>query len=237
MPVFSLGSELVFPSPRLAEESGLLAVGGDLTPQRLLLAYSHGIFPWYNAEDPILWWSPMPRCVLFPGDFHLSRSLRKLLRRCRYRVTIDHAFPSVIRACAASGERKEQGTWISAAMMTAYEELFALGFCHSVEVWAGEELIGGLYGVSLGRCFFGESMFHLRPDASKIALYALSKTLFSCDFMMIDMQMPTPHLLSLGGRLLQRDAFEMQLQQALRQVTVQPPSFPLHVIGMEGAIG
>jgi len=216
VPVFRLGSEIFFPPPQLAEETGLLAIGGDLSPQRLLLAYSQGIFPWYNAGEPILWWSPMPRCVLLPGDFHLSRSLRKLLRRGEYRVTIDQSFAAVMRSCATSGERRLSGTWISAEMIAAYEELFRLGFCHSVEVWIGEELVGGLYGVSLGRCFFGESMFHLRTDASKMALYALSQTLFLSNFVVIDMQLPTPHLLSLGGRLLEREPFELLLKEGLK---------------------
>lgn len=215
MPVFRLGSKIIFPPPSLAEENGLLAIGGDLSPQRLLLAYSQGIFPWYNAGEPILWWSPMPRCVLLPGDLHLSRSLRQLLRRGDYRVTIDQSFAAVIRACAASGGRQLQGTWITAEMVDAYEGLFALGYCHSLEVWKGEELVGGLYGVSLGRAFFGESMFHLRPDASKVALYALSQTLFFNSFVLIDMQLPTPHLLSLGGRLLERGAFELLLKEAI----------------------
>ena len=232
MPVFRLGTEIFFPPPRLAEESGLLAIGGDLTPQRLLLAYSQGIFPWYNEGEPILWWSPMPRCVLLPGDFHLSRSLRKLLRRGEYRVTIDQSFAAVIRACATSGERGLVGTWISTEMIAAYDELFALGFCHSVEVWTGEELVGGLYGVSLGRCFFGESMFHRHTDASKIALYALSETLFSCNFVMIDMQLATPHLLSLGGRLLDRGAFELLLKGPLEPGNSLCCPFPDQVVGL-----
>lgn len=218
MPVFRLAAEIVFPPPCLAEENGLLAIGGDLSLPRLLLAYSQGIFPWYNAGEPILWWSPMPRCVLLPGDFHLSRSLCKVLRRGEYRITFDQAFAAVMRACAVSGDRQLTGTWISAEMTAAYEDLFALGYCHSVEVWAGEELVGGLYGLSLGRCFYGESMFHRRRDASKVALYALSQTLFRHNFVMIDMQLPTPHLLSLGGRLLERAAFELLLQDALAPV-------------------
>jgi leucyl/phenylalanyl-tRNA--protein transferase len=232
VPVFRLGAEIIFPPPRLAEESGLLAIGGDLSPQRLLLAYSQGIFPWYNVGEPILWWSPMPRCVLVPGDFHLSRSLSKLLWRGEHRVTIDQAFALVIRACASSGERGLSGTWISAEMIAAYEELFALGYCHSVEVWAGEELVGGLYGVSLGRSFFGESMFHVRTDASKIALYALSQTLFRNNFVMIDMQLPTPHLLSLGGRLLDRGAFELLLKDALESGNSLRRPFPAQVAGL-----
>lgn len=215
MPVFRLNAEIVFPPPHLAEENGLLAIGGDLSPQRLLLAYSQGIFPWYNAGEPILWWSPMPRCVLLPGDFHLSRTLFKVLRREEYRITFDQDFAAVIRACAASGDRQLSGTWLSEEMITAYEHLFALGHCHSVEVWGGEELVGGLYGVSLGRCFYGESMFHRRSNASKVALFALSQNLFSNNFAMIDMQLPTRHLLSLGGRLLERAAFEALLRAAL----------------------
>ena len=223
---------MLFPPPRLAEENGLLAIGGDLTQQRLLLAYSQGIFPWYNDGEPILWWSPMPRCALLSGDFHLSRSLRKLLRQGEYRVTIDQAFAAVIRACATTGERRLAGTWINTEMIAAYDELFMLGFCHSMEVWAGEELVGGLYGVSLGRCFFGESMFHLRTDASKIALYALSQTLFCRNFVMIDMQLPTPHLLSLGGRLLERGAFETLLKVGLEPVNSLSFPFPDQVLGL-----
>lgn len=233
MPLFRLGSEFVFPPPRLAEADGLLAVGGDLSPQRLLLAYSQGIFPWYNEGEPILWWSPMSRCVLLPGDFHLSRSLRKLLRRGRYCVTIDRSFAAVIRACATCGGRKEEGTWIDAQMVAAYEALFALGHCHSLEVWDGTEIVGGLYGVSLGRCFFGESMFHLQTDASKVALHALAQTLFAAGYTMIDMQLPTPHLLSLGGRLLDRDSFESVLREAVFSEEGGETSFPRHVI--EGA--
>lgn len=225
MPVFCLDAEIVFPPSHLAEENGLLAIGGDLSPPRLLLAYSQGIFPWYNAGEPILWWSPMPRCVLLPGDFHPSRSLRKVLRWGEYRITFDQDFAAVIRACAASGDRKLSGTWLSSEMIAAYEKLFALGYCHSVEVWGGEELVGGLYGVSLGRCFYGESMFHRRRDASKVALYALSQNLFRNNFAMIDMQLPTPHLLSLGGRLLGRAAFDALLQAALAPVDKPGRSF------------
>lgn len=211
MPVFRLDSELRFPPPFLAEGGGLLAVGGDLSVDRLLLAYSLGIFPWYNAGEPILWWSPMPRCVLLPGDFHTSRSLRKCLRADRYHITFDRDFAAVIRACARCGERAREGTWISPEMIAAYEQLFALGFAHSLEVHQGDELVGGLYGVRLGRCFFGESMFHQQSDASKVALCALSRLLFSQDYVMVDMQLPTPHLLSLGGRLLERKAFNRYL--------------------------
>lgn len=229
MPVFRLGSEILFPPSRLAEENGLLAIGGDLSPQRLLLAYSQGIFPWYNDGEPILWWSPMPRCVLLSGDFHLSRSLRKLIRSGKYSVTINQSFAAVIRACATSGERRLSGTWITTEMIAAYEKLFSLGACHSIEIWQGEELVGGLYGVSLGRCFFGESMFHVCSDVSKMALYALSQTLFRNNFVMIDMQLPTPHLLSLGGRLLERGAFDLLLKDTLHS---RNSLFPEQVIGL-----
>lgn len=232
MPIFRLEPKIAFPPPQLAEENGLLAIGGDLSPQRLLLAYSQGIFPWYNAGEPILWWSPMTRCVLLPGDFHLSRSLRKRLRRGDYRITIDQSFAAVIQACATSGERQLSGTWISAEMVASYKELFTLGFCHSVEVWTGDELVGGLYGVSLGRSFFGESMFHVRPDASKMALYALSQTLFHHNFVMIDMQLPTLHLVSLGGRLLARRDFELLLQDALKTGSSRIRFFPRQVVGL-----
>lgn len=232
MAPFLLGSELLFPPAHLADGSGLLAVGGDLSPQRLLLAYSQGIFPWYNEHEPILWWAPSTRCVLLPGDFHPARSVRKLWRREEYRVTIDHAFEAVVEACATSGDRRKQGTWITVEMMDAYNGLYSLGFCHSVEVWSGEELVGGLYGVSLGRCFFGESMFHLRTGASKMALYVLSQTLFSNSFAMIDMQLPTPHLLSLGGRLLPRQDFEMLLRGSLEAKDSWCYPFPDTVAGV-----
>jgi leucyl/phenylalanyl-tRNA--protein transferase len=232
MPVFRLGSEILFPPTRLAEETGLLAIGGDLSPQRLLVAYSQGIFPWYNDGEPILWWSPVQRCVLLPGDFHLSKSLCKLLRRGEYRVTIDQSFAAVIRACAINGGRRLSGTWIGTEMIAAYEELFTLGFCHSVEVWTGEELVGGLYGVGLGRSFFGESMFHVRTDTSKMALYALSQTLFFRNYVMIDMQLPTPHLLSLGGRILEREDFELLLKNALEPSNSLNCPFPERVLGL-----
>jgi len=232
VPVFRLGTEILFPPPRLAEENGLLAIGGDLSPQRLILAYSQGIFPWYNAGEPILWWSPMPRCVLLPGEFYLSRSLRQSLRTGQYRISVDQSFAAVIRACATSGKRRMSGTWITTEMVAAYEELFTLGFCHSVEVWAGQELVGGLYGVSLGRSFFGESMFHIRTDASKIALYFLCQTLFNSNFVMIDMQLPTPHLLSLGGRILEREDFESLLKDAFELSNSLSSPFPDQVLGM-----
>lgn len=217
----------------MAEPDGLLAVGGDLSPERLLLAYSRGIFPWFNTGDPFLWWSPMPRCVLLPGDLHISRSLRKTLRRPPFHLSFDCAFPQVIRACATCSERAAVGTWITDEMMSAYECLHTLGFAHSVEVWDGELLVGGLYGVALGCCFFGESMFHRRNDASKIALVALCAELFGAGYVMIDMQLPTQHLLSLGGRLLDRARFDALLQAGGTATFAldSPPFFPAKPVG------
>lgn len=237
MSVYRLSSELCFPSPELAEENGLLAIGGDLSPERLLLAYSLGIFPWYNAGEPILWWSPMPRCVLLPGDFQASRSLSKLMRSDRFHITCDHDFASVIRSCASCGDRLLQGTWISPAMIAAYEHLFALGFAHSLEVWCEDELVGGLYGIMLGKCFFGESMFHTRRDASKVALYALHNILFAQQFVMIDMQLPTPHLLSLGGRLVDRHGFNhcLALADVFPSNLKIRPSAPFHRCAMRSS--
>lgn len=195
-----------FPPPTAAEECGLLAVGGDLSPERLLFAYSMGIFPWYNEGEPILWWSPDPRCVLFPSEIHLSRSLRKTLRSERYRLTLNLAFDRVMQGCR-SRRKNMEGTWITPEMLVAYHRLFLYGFAHSVECWEGDELVGGLYGLCLGRCFFGESMFSLRPDASKAALAVLVHTLSAAGFELVDCQQTTSHLLSLGAREIARDEF------------------------------
>ncbi|MBF0401180.1 MAG: leucyl/phenylalanyl-tRNA--protein transferase [Magnetococcales bacterium] len=217
MAVFQLPKQPVFPSPALAEKNGLLAVGGDLAPQRLLAAYAAGIFPWYSEGEPLLWWSPDPRLVLYPDRLHLSRSLRKTLRHQRFAVTFDRLFPEVIHACGQ--QRQPAGTWITAAMERAYTELHRLGYAHSVEVWltTGESpvLAGGLYGVALGGCFFGESMFYRYPDASKVALVALVERLRSQAFSLLDCQMATPHLLRLGAQEIPRPQFLLQLRAAL----------------------
>ena len=173
MPIFALTGEPVFPPPQLAEEDGLLAVGGDLRPERLLEAYRAGIFPWYSDGQPILWWSPDPRLVLFPGEFHRSRSLRKTGKRGIFEVRFDTAFTAVIAACARAPRSYGEGTWITRAMRSAYTRLHRLGYAHSVECWHDGALAGGLYGISLGSCFFGESMFAHMTDASKMALSAL----------------------------------------------------------------
>ncbi|MDQ2696060.1 MAG: leucyl/phenylalanyl-tRNA--protein transferase [Pseudomonadota bacterium] len=200
--------EQPFPTPELAlrEPDGLLAVGGNLSPRRLLRAYRHGIFPWYSPGQPILWWSPNPRTVLFPDRIKVSRSLRKTLRKCPFRLSMDTAFAAVIQQCAAP-RRGESGTWLTPAMIAAYGQLHHLGYAHSVETWHRQELVGGLYGVAVGRVFYGESMFSLMNDASKIALVGLARQLQRWLFGLIDCQMHTAHLLSMGAEDLPRRRF------------------------------
>lgn len=204
-----------FPDPNLAlrDPDGLLAVGGDLSPERLLAAYRRGIFPWFNEGQPILWWSPDPRAVLLPDAVRVSRSLRRKLKRDQFTVTVDQAFDAVIAACAES--RATTGTWITPEMRQAYQSLFALGSAHSVEVWEGDSLAGGLYGVGIGCLFAGESMFSAISDASKIALLALAKRCLDLGVELIDCQLPTPHLERLGCGRMPRDAF-LQRVAALR---------------------
>lgn len=219
MSVFLLDEDLVFPPPHLAVDEGLLAIGGDLSEQRLLLAYSMGIFPWYSEGEPILWWSPDPRLVLFPYEFHTSRRLARSIKRGIYRITFDRAFDRVIRECAQAKRPSQDGTWIRPEMIRAYCRLHQSGFAHSVECWSGTQLAGGLYGVSIGACFFGESMFSAVPDASKVALAALIDRAKQWGFHFIDCQVSSPHLLSLGARELPRADFLRLLQPALKNPT------------------
>lgn len=212
MPVYRLPAELVFPDPGLAEPDGLLAVGGDLSPSRLLLAYSMGIFPWFNEGEPPLWWSPNPRCLLDSDGLHVSRSLARTLRRQTFSVTFDRAFHRVVTACAELRRKGGEGTWIGPEMLEAYCRLHELGYAHSVECWRDGVLAGGLYGVCLGRCFFGESMFHRAADASKVAFATLARQLFERGFELIDCQLPTPHLLSLGAAEVGREVFLNRLR-------------------------
>lgn len=208
--------DMRFPPVEFASPEGLLAVGGDLRAERLLEAYRHGIFPWYNDGQPILWWSPDPRCVLFPPELKVSRSLGKTLRSGKFRVTFDTRFGDVMRACAGPRPQNPQGgTWITEGMLDAYERLHERGYAHSVECWRGDELVGGLYGVALGGAFFGESMFSRATDASKVALVRLVHQLAAWGFQIIDCQMTTPHLLSLGAREIRRDEFIRRLDAAL----------------------
>lgn len=195
----------------LTEPNGLLAAGGDLSLERLLAAYRQGIFPWFSEGEPILWWSPHPRCVLDTGKLHVSRSLHRRLKRHDYRITFDQAFTEVIKACAAP-RATAQGTWLLPEMQSAYQSLHQQGWAHSIEVWQGPALIGGLYGVAIGHVFFGESMFSRQPSGSKIALYWLCRQLRHWDFPLLDAQVSSPHLLRMGAMEMARPAFLSQLQ-------------------------
>ena len=209
-----------FPEVReaLTEPNGLLAAGGDLTPERLLYAYRHGIFPWYHGRQPILWWSPDPRAVLFPQNLHISRSLRKRLRQRRFQASFDSAFAAVVAACAAPRKQPpaEDGTWITPAMQNAYAELYRLGHAHSMEIRLDGELAGGLYGVAMGGVFFGESMFSRRPDASKMALACLARQFQAWNFGFIDCQVQSAHLIRLGSTAIPRHEFLARLEQFAR---------------------
>lgn len=219
MPVYRLNEEPVFPDPSRAEPDGLLAVGGDLTPERLLRAYAAGIFPWYGDDNPILWWSPDPRLVLDPSRLHASHSLRQTLRQGRFRVTADQAFEKVIGRCAERPRPGQDGTWITQEMREAYVGLHRLGFAHSFEAWRGSELAGGLYGISLGAAFFGESMFADQPDASKVAFVRAVEWLESWGVSLVDCQVRTEHLARLGASEIPRATFLRKLRTSLREPT------------------
>jgi leucyl/phenylalanyl-tRNA--protein transferase len=221
MPVYLLSDDLVFPSPQLAPKEGLLAVGGDLSRERLLLAYRMGIFPWYSRYEPILWWSPDPRLVLYPGELRTSKSLQKTIKKGLFRVTMDQAFEAVINSCAQSRTSADEGTWIVEEMIDAYCNLHESGFAHSVEAWREDKLVGGLYGVSLGRCFFGESMFTHISNASKVAFVALVKHLQALNFYLIDCQVTTPHLLKFGAREIPRARYLNELDKSLKPSTLK----------------
>jgi leucyl/phenylalanyl-tRNA--protein transferase len=223
VPVFRLGREPIFPDPERAEPEGLLAVGGDLAPRRLLTAYAMGIFPWYEAGQPILWWCPSPRLVLFPAELHVGRSLRKVMNARRYEVRCDTAFERVIDRCAEKDRPGQDGTWITDEMRAAYVGLHGLGFAHSIEAWEGDELAGGLYGVSLGGTFFGESMFADRDDASKVAFAAIVGQLARWEFDVIDCQVHTEHLERFGAREMPREEFLALLQRSVVKSTRRGP--------------
>ena len=209
MPVFWLSDDkIAFPDPSLANEDGVLAVGGDLSPERLLLAYQLGIFPWYNEQDPILWWSPDPRFVLFPNELKVAKSMRPYFNQRKFELTLDTHFREVIASCQTS-RRKGQlgGTWITDEMLEAYCRLHDLGLAHSVEVWKGDRLVGGLYGIALGKIFFGESMFAKESNASKFGFIALVRMLEQFGYWLVDCQQETRHLGSLGARNIPRETF------------------------------
>lgn len=205
--MYVLSNELVFPPTDMADEDGLLAIGGDLSTERLLLAYRSGIFPWYNEDEPICWWSPDPRFVLFPEELKVSSSMKTVLQNGRFRFTINKAFEKVIQHCKAVTRPGQEGTWISPAMQKAYTRLHELGYAHSAEAWQNGELVGGLYGIRLGNMFFGESMFSLQPNASKFAFTNYVRQLQKEHIKLIDCQVYTSHLETLGARMIPRELF------------------------------
>jgi leucyl/phenylalanyl-tRNA--protein transferase len=209
----------IFPSARKASEEGLLAFGGDLNPNRILKAYREGIFPWYSPEDPILWWSPNPRLVLFPKDFTTSKSFRRVLRNKGFVVKFDHAFEEVITHCGNVPREGQEGTWLSNEMKNAYLELHDMGYAHSIETYYEGKLVGGLYGLALGKGFFGESMFSLMSDASKVSLNALSNLCVERSYDFIDCQVETPHLVKWGARKLERDNYLDLLEMTINKET------------------
>jgi len=220
MTVFYLTDKILFPPVHYAEPSGILAVGGDLAPERLLEAYSRGIFPWFSDDSPIIWWSPDPRFVVYPGKVKVSRSMRKVLERGIFRITFDTAFMEVVTECSMP-RKHEQGTWITEDMIEAYVKLHAMGFAHSVEAWNGDTLAGGLYGVSLGRVFFGESMFSRESNASKAAFITLAINLRRSGFDIIDSQVHTDHLESLGAFEMPREEFIGIIKKSLSAETIK----------------
>lgn len=221
MPIYALPEEHVFPDPEMAHRSGLLAVGGDLDPDRLIAGYSSGIFPWYSEGQPILWYSPDPRFVLPLSELRVGRTLRQSIRHRRFDLTMDAAFRDVIEHCASIPRPGQKGTWITAAMVDGYVTLHERGFAHSVEAWLHGDLVGGLYGVSLGSLFFGESMFSLLPEASKVAFVAFAGQIRAWGIDLLDSQVPTRHLARFGARSIPRRQYLEKLRLGLRVPTRQ----------------
>ncbi len=217
MPLFRLSKRLDFPPAWLARSDGLLCIGGDLSPKRLLLAYKNGIFPWFSENEPILWWSPDPRLVLYPDEINVSKSLKKKIRQNKFSIRINHAFEQTITACAKPRKNKHDGTWLVDEMIEAYIDLNALGYAHSIETWREDKLVGGLYGVSIGGSFFGESMFSVESDASKIALVALATHLNKYHFDLIDCQVTTDHLMKMGAVEISRNSFLDTIQNSVKR--------------------
>lgn len=216
MPIYQLNDEIIFPRPELAEDDGLLAVGGDLSIDRLILAYCNGIFPWYSDDEPILWWCPKERFIIKPNEIIVSKSMKKILKREEFKVTFNNDFEGVISSCKEIREKEEYGTWITEDIKKAYIDLFKIGFASSVEVYKAGVLVGGLYGVKIGKCFFGESMFSRESNASKVALIILAKKLEREGFLFIDCQMRTNHLESMGGKFVPWDEFKELLRIGTR---------------------
>ncbi len=226
MTVYSIGDQIVFPPADWARPDGLLAVGGDLSVPRLLTAYRLGIFPWFNEGDPILWWSPDPRMAMFPDEFYINRRFRRLLKKGDFSITMDAAFSEVVDQCAYQPTPSRESTWITLEMREAYQALFEAGYAHSVECWRGGQLAGGLYGVAIGRCFFGESMFSAAPNGSKVALAYLTAHLRQWRFEIIDCQLPTHHLKRLGAREIPRSEY---LKHLRRGTAIAGPASPWQV--------
>lgn len=220
MPVYRLDNTLRFPPPSKAIPEGLLAVGGDLRPERLLVAYAMGIFPWSDPGEPLLWWSPNPRMMLSPNEVYISKSMRKVLRDNVFEIRYDTSFRSVIDLCASNQGRNITGTWLSDDLKKSFVELHHMGLAHSVEAWYDGTLVGGLYGLALGGCFFGESMFHKVSNASKAAFIALCQFLQQHEFLLIDAQQETPHMASLGAKPQPRDEFLKRLADAFKRPTL-----------------
>lgn len=214
MPIYQLTDEIIFPKPELAEEDGLLAIGGDLRWERLLLAYCNGIFPWYSEDEPILWWCPKPRFIIKPNEVKISKSMKRVFNKGEFKVTFNNDFEGVISKCKELRENKE-GTWITDDMKQAYINLFNKGFASSVEVYKEDKLVGGLYGVKIGRCFFGESMFSTETNASKVALISICKRLEEENYLFLDCQMHTNHLESMGGKFVSWEDFKIMLQEGI----------------------
>ncbi len=232
MPLFRLSERLDFPPAWLARSDGLLCIGGDLSAQRILLAYENGIFPWFSENEPILWWSPDPRLVLFPGNIKISKSLNKKIKGNFFHLTIDHAFEETILSCSKPRKKEYAGTWLVEEMIEAYVQLHKLGYAHSIEAWKEGRLVGGLYGLCLGGIFFGESMFSFERDASKIALAALACHLKQHRFDLIDCQVTTNHLLSLGATEISRNSYLDIIQRSIKRKdigNIWNPDIPLTI--------
>lgn len=211
--MYLLSEDIVFPPVEEADEDGFLAIGGDLSTERLLEAYRNGIFPWYNEDEPICWWSPDPRCVLFPQKLHVSKSMNQLIRKEQFRFSMDTCFTEVMENCRSIARKGEQGSWIQDELIAAYTKLHELGYAHSGETWYDGKLVGGMYGVQLGKIFFGESMFSFMSNASKFAFTGFVRELVKQDVKLIDCQMKTDHLLSLGAEMIPRSEFIAILRQ------------------------
>lgn len=221
--IFSLEEDLIFPNPILSEKNGLLAIGGDLSPDRILLAYTNGIFPWFNPEDEIMWWSSPYRPIYVPGNIKVSKSLKTSLRKRDYIIKLDSNYEELMLNCANVYRKGQDSTWISEEIIESYRELFNQGLLHTIEVWYKGEMVGGLYGTAIGKAFFGESMFQKRSNASKIALYYLSKMLEDWGFLFIDSQVSNPHSFRMGARELSKNDFLKLLEKALDAETRRGP--------------